>query len=72
MVHYLSAPSLQLTYTYRHLLLVNGEVISLDIKHSAATETEHILRVEIPGYAVSIWLLIEKFLRSDIVHLENG
>lgn len=48
---------------------MDGEVVGLDIQHAAAAEAEHVLRVEVPGDAVSVRLLVEKLLRRDVIHL---
>lgn len=39
------------------LLLVHREVTGLDVEVAAAGETQHVLTLGVPGYAVSIGLL---------------
>ena len=50
---------------------MDGEVAGFNIKKSTSTEAQHLLRVKIPGYAISIRFLIDELFAGNIIDLER-
>lgn len=57
-------PTVRTVFVYLQFLLVDGEVAGLDVEHSVARETQHVLIASVPCHAVGVRLLNKQEIQN--------